>query len=387
MKFHSALKNNITQTQSDIQKDPFVYSLLSKLYISTKTLTVSTETRFLAFIILYRYLHHYYLKKQQQQQQQQQNDDDFHKNKSYNHVQKRKEQHEHLGKITAAALFLACKLSNDHRRIRDVINVYHMMQFHTCSCTPTILEENQTQSQNYQQNRQHQDQIQHCTIEIQCITNPPALDEKYWQLKEEIVSIEHHLLRVLNFDINDMMMTPYRVIITLLEQIRIMIQNGERIGNHDTNYNNRKDTQQNMKNMTRHHHSTCSDKDRDDIIWKNILKHSCKRINDSLFDVNALSLKVSELACGALKLAIEHEIQQIDLLVVKEKEMNQADEDCDQQQNTIRCNDHKQELQLVLNKYAWWEWVHVEEREMDNAKEKLVEATNKLLNFSSISER
>jgi transcription initiation factor TFIIIB Brf1 subunit/transcription initiation factor TFIIB len=37
-----------------------------------------------------------------------------------------------LSKLAAASVFLACKLCNEQRRIRDVINIQHVLQMQEC---------------------------------------------------------------------------------------------------------------------------------------------------------------------------------------------------------------------------------------------------------------
>ena len=160
--FQSALKELAISEQdvdfvtTNFNGNPNIPSLLFKLYIAAHILDLSTETRYISFVTFYQYLHQYRLQyfnvmiqnskgggqqQVQQQQQQQQQQSSANNNSSTSMCTNDDEyvlraQH-HLAKIAAATLFLACKISNENRRIRDVINIHHMLQFSNGSTTTT----------------------------------------------------------------------------------------------------------------------------------------------------------------------------------------------------------------------------------------------------------
>jgi hypothetical protein len=89
--------------------------------------------------------------------------------------------------VAAACLFLACKAEEEPRRLRDVINLAHMLFA-------------------------KEDKGNAATI----AENPPDLDEDYWEAKKKIVETEQIVLRWLAFDLS--VSHPHRAVFLLLEK-------------------------------------------------------------------------------------------------------------------------------------------------------------------------
>ncbi len=284
-------------------RNPFVSTLLLKIYVATNILELPTETRYISFIIFYRYLHHYQI------QYNSSDKSDRSKEKFLSNPPN------HLGKIAAATLFLACKISNENRRIRDVINIHQMLKFSTCTDN-NINEERNLMSMHF------------------CST-PPHLEQKYWQFKEEIVTIEHHLLRVLNFDVFDVIISPYRIVISVFEEIITALLEGVTPGDL---------TSQILVRTS----------------FTDVMKSAFMRLNDALLYIDAMVLNNTELACGAIQLAIEEE----------------------EQKEAMKCSEKNVDsLWGEIHDYKWWEWVDIQFNDMTKAKLKMIEATNHLSQY------
>lgn len=286
-------------------RTPFVSTLLLKIYVATNILELPTETRYISFIIFYRYLHHYQIQY----------------NSSVNSDRSKEEflsnPPNHLGKIAAATLFLACKISNENRRIRDVINIHQMLQFSTCIDDKINEEKN--------------------LMRIQFCNTPPHLEKKYWQFKEEIVTIEHHLLRVLNFDVFDVVISPYRIVVSISEEIITALFDGVTPGDLISDCLGTRRT-----------------------AFSDVMKFAFMRLNDALFYIDAMALNNTELACGAIQLAIE------------EEELKEA----------TKCSEKNMDsLWGKIHDYEWWEWVDIKFNDMTKAKLKIIEATNHLSQY------
>lgn len=91
--------------------------------------------------------------------------------------------------IGAACIVIGCKMEETTRRLRDIINVAIMLDF----------------------SLQHSNDS---TITIQ--SQPPDLNAAYWKAKEELVSTEQAVLRVLAFEVT--ISHPHRLVKILLEQ-------------------------------------------------------------------------------------------------------------------------------------------------------------------------
>lgn len=99
--------------------------------------------------------------------------------------------------ILVCCILLATKTQEDHRRLRDFINLSHMLSWKKNGET-----RNKNDINNQQQKEQHQQQQQqrHYGSTLYWKEDPPPLDEGYWATKERIVAMEQHVLRWLAFD-------------------------------------------------------------------------------------------------------------------------------------------------------------------------------------------
>lgn len=142
---------------------PQIRPLLYRMYIACYILRLGTEARFSALVFLHRYI----------RAVAKENTKNSHDRTDWRWV-------------CAACLFLACKASEEPRRLRDVINLAHMMEW------------NETDG----------------TINLQ--GEPPHLNEQYWEAKKKIVETEQVVLRWLAFDVS--VSHPHRAVFLLLEK-------------------------------------------------------------------------------------------------------------------------------------------------------------------------
>jgi len=152
---------------SDDDYTPQIRPLLYRMYIACHILRLGTEARFSALVFLHRYT--------------------------------RAVSKEGVGAtstrmdwrwVAAACLFLACKAEEEPRRLRDVINLAHML---------LSTEDGDDGNE---------------VIALQ--EEPPHLNEEYWEAKKKIVETEQVVLRWLAFDIS--VSHPHRAVFLLLEK-------------------------------------------------------------------------------------------------------------------------------------------------------------------------
>lgn len=144
--------------------------LLCKLWIGCHVLELGEETSFTALVLLHRYYYFYC----EQLQQQRDKDDEA----SYDWKW-----------IGAACLVLGMKAEEEVRRLRDVINVAHMLDFGMDKTSTSL------------------------TFDVS--SDPPELNESYWKAKESIVATEQMVLRVLQFDV--LVGHPHRLVVLIAE--------------------------------------------------------------------------------------------------------------------------------------------------------------------------
>ena len=175
-----------------IDDDPTLLNLLSRIHVASHTLHVGTECRVTAMVILQRYYQQYtYLLVQYVDPNQTKTKLDI-QQLIFNDI----EQRHHLGIISVACLFLACKAENQHRRIRDVVNLCHMLDFTGSNWdnTPTL---------------KHGP-----VVHIVEASSPPALDDHYWEAKQALVSAELTLLRFISYHVQ--VTHPHRILVLTL---------------------------------------------------------------------------------------------------------------------------------------------------------------------------
>lgn len=144
--------------------------LLHKLWVASQALKLDPETRFTSLVILHRY----HARQLRVPVHDHENDDDY-------------------KWIGAAALVLGMKAEEQVRRLRDVINMAHMLDFGLHSPTSPIL--------------------------MDVPNQPPELNSEYWKAKEQIVATEQEVLRVLQFD--TLVSHPHRLVLLLIDQLPV----------------------------------------------------------------------------------------------------------------------------------------------------------------------
>ena len=185
------------------------------------------------------------------------------KDGSRTHVAVSEKWREHLGTVAASCLFLGCKVEEEHRRIRDVINLSHMFDFAGDRGDAGIEKSTQTNGESINDDQQHpaataNDDI----IHIHEANSPPDLDDDYWKAKERIVATEQEVLRMLHFDVS--VGHPHRAVLLILDGLGIDVTTNE---------------------------------------GRALANKSFMALNDALFYPPALRHGVLPMACGAIRLA------------------------------------------------------------------------------------
>ena len=280
---------------------PSIRPLLYRMFVATHVLRLGTEARFTALVLLHRYT-----------------------------MATKHESKERLCEskwVAAACLFLACKAEEEPRRLRDVINLAYMILSPPSSSSSRSFEKiNNSNPKEKQMSNSSSDGpgpsdgVCNERLEILEIRDiPPNLNEEYWQAKKKIVETEQIVLRWLAFDVS--VSHPHRAIRTL-------------IGN-----------------------ETSETSDRVKLI-------ACRRLNDALFHAPAMMHNVWCMACAALFLAIEEELE-------KQESQGQCGQP-DAEPNDGRA------VMSRFSKPHWWNAYHVSDEDFETAKEDLLRATKVL---------
>lgn len=175
------------------QHDEITRHLLCRMFVSSQMMELGSESTFTGLILFHRYVRHFYCLVEEQQQSEQ-------KSQLQDAAQELVQIRQHLGKVAASCLFLGCKMSEEPRRIRDVINLSSVLGFTECDQSDDV--------NNYDQKS---------PIVIKEVAEPPPLDEKYWKAKEEIVSTEQLVLRMLKFD--TVVCHPHRCVLIVMDTL------------------------------------------------------------------------------------------------------------------------------------------------------------------------
>ena len=138
--------------------------LLYKLWIACQVLRLGQETSFSALVLLHRYY--------------------------ANHVANEPQDWKWIG---AACLVLGMKTEEEVRRLRDVINVAHMLDFGVADESTDLV--------------------------FDIPSHLPELNEGYWKAKELIVTTEQMVLRVLQFDV--LVSHPHRLVVLLVQDLSL----------------------------------------------------------------------------------------------------------------------------------------------------------------------
>lgn len=140
--------------------------LLCRMYIAADILNLGTETRYAALVYLHRYCHGV-----------------------YNRTGKVERPNQW---VAAACLLLATKSQEEPRRLRDVINLAHVVLVDSSS-------------------------LDWSDLEITMGNEPPLLDEKYWEAKKKVVETEQSVLRWLGFE--TFVPHPHRAVFLLTRHV------------------------------------------------------------------------------------------------------------------------------------------------------------------------
>lgn len=112
----------------------------------------------------------------------------------------------HLSNVASACIFLGCKMEEETRRIRDVVNLSHMLN--TDDDDNVSDDDDNLTTHDFKSKR---------IITIIESARPPPLDEKYWKTKENLVSVEQHVLRMIRFDTS--VCHPHRCVLVIMETL------------------------------------------------------------------------------------------------------------------------------------------------------------------------
>ena len=140
-----------------------LHPLLCRMFCAAKVLKLSNEARFSSIVLLHRYFdacHH------------------LPENVDWKW-------------IAASCLFLGTKTEEEPRRLRDIINVAHMLEFGT-------------------QSKDHDSLLEIIHVK----DKPMLLDEDYWSAKEQLIATEQKVLRMLQFDV--CVSHPHRAVAVVL---------------------------------------------------------------------------------------------------------------------------------------------------------------------------
>jgi hypothetical protein len=202
--------------------NPIPISFLFRMYTACQILELTTETRYTAIVLLQRYAARIVSSSGKKLSSHFNNDND-------------------LPWIGAACIFLACKAEEESRRLRDVINMTHMVLL-SSSSSPDGRQSNKK-------------------VVLDVVNKPPLLNEKYWESKKKVIENEQIVLRWIGFDC--FVSHPHRAVLLILDE--------------QTSHESR----------------------------NRLLPMVFRRLNDGLFSVKALEFDVITLAASVIELAIE----------------------------------------------------------------------------------
>jgi hypothetical protein len=203
-------------------------SFLFRMYTACQILELSTETRYTSIVLLQRYavarVVHSMKSNLPSSHFTVNNDDGW-------------------SWVGAACIFLACKAEEEPRRLRDVINMTHMVLSSPPSSSPDGRESS-------------------TKVVLDVVNKPPTLNEKYWESKKRVIENEQIVLRWIGFDC--FVSHPHRAVLLILLQEQSSHESQNRL-----------------------------------------LPLAFRRLNDGLFAVKALQFDVITLAASAIELATE----------------------------------------------------------------------------------
>ena len=235
--------SSISNENNDTQKiklsssyEKIISHHLCQMHVSSQSLELGCESRFTGLVLYHRYARRFYhsivQKKQRQRKEKQKSHQDYVDDNNIDHIKN------HLGKVAAACLFLGCKMEEEPRRIRDVINLSHVLNFsmYHDDDTKVIVDTSDGISSNNVLDTNKTKRSEQVEVPIIYESkNPPPLDESYWSAKEGMVSVEQHVLRMINFDTT--VCHPHRCVLMIMETLgfgRITSSNDVKTNAHDT---------------------------------------------------------------------------------------------------------------------------------------------------------
>lgn len=276
------------QEKDAVLHDKALRPLLCVLTVSSRVLRLSMETRFTASILLHRYFHYRNASSERISIQNEKKHID-----EYREIDGVRDGDSEWTVTVAGCLFLACKICEEPRRLRDVINCAHMIKWKRVEIdveAKKIERARQPLPQTKNMSKVGADKdgqnilsVAMCppafqedaNVNISWNPNPPDLDEAYWKSKEKMVAVEQKILRWLAFDTT--ISHPHRAVVIFAEHQNLQHQ---------------------MDNMSRK--EKCRDK-----LRMILVDRAWQWVNTAIFSVQVLQASIAELAAAALDLAIE----------------------------------------------------------------------------------
>mmetsp|Transcript_27312 Transcript_27312/g.33483 ORF Transcript_27312/g.33483 Transcript_27312/m.33483 type:complete len:316 (+) Transcript_27312:30-977(+) len=234
---------------------PLLHDALCRMHVACYSLSLGSETAFTSLCLFHRYICHHFNTANNNSANTTVSVATTEKNtKHISHHQ----QQEELGIIAAACIFLGTKSEEDPRRIRDIINMAHVFQF----ATPPTESKNENGDGSIVLGSSTRKGAKSRIVEARDL---PLLDESYWALKDQVVSVEQKILRILRFDVH--VSHPHRVLLAI----------------------------QGMGGL-----DALEKSDQEDV-----LLCAWQVLNDSLFNPKALRLPAVSLGCAALWISMK----------------------------------------------------------------------------------
>lgn len=186
--------------------EKIVCSHLCRMYVASEAMDLGIESRFTGLVLFHRYVRHLYRSVQRQRHQQ-------NKHLKQTSREAMKQISLHLGTVAAACLLLGCKMEEEPRRIRDVINLSHILKFSMGDSDENAVVSSTSASMD-NLDAQNKNTLSEPVTIIE-LPQPPPLDDSYWSVKEQIVSAEQHVLRMIQFDTT--VCHPHRCVLIIME--------------------------------------------------------------------------------------------------------------------------------------------------------------------------
>ena len=235
-------KNNTFESPStatnEAKIDPTLYEFilrrqLCKMHIASIVLELGSESRFTGIILFHRYIREFYrhvvvsisTTASSLTTAEKPTSDTNNRRKC------RKAIESHLNSVASACILLGCKMEEETRRIRDVVNLSHMLNTY----------DNEDYSDNDDVMTTHDIKSKRIITIIES-AHPPPLDEKYWKTKENLISVEQHVLRMIRFDTS--VCHPHRCVLVIMETLGFGVGRSKRddniISDEQQSHNNEK---------------------------------------------------------------------------------------------------------------------------------------------------